>query len=92
MEDDYVVDMRIAEVVEDAVDEHPLADLQGGLHRPGGNLIRLDHEGLDQERQADRQGDDDNQLDERTPRRCGPRDQFFCSSESSAGASGPPSS
>ena len=64
VEDHDVPDLGVAEVVADPVDEHPLADVQRRLHRAGGDLVGLDDEGLDQERQANRQRDDHDQLDE----------------------------
>ena len=54
----------IGEVVEEAVDEDPLADVEGRLHRFGGDLVRLDQPGLDRQRQAQRQRDDHDQLDQ----------------------------
>ena len=64
MEDDDVADRGIGEVVEEAVDEDPLADVEGRLHRFGGDLVRLDQPGLDAERQAERQRHDDDELDQ----------------------------
>src|SRR5918995_1524160 len=64
MEDDDVADLRVGEVVDEAVDQHPLVHVERRLHRRGGNLIRLDHEGLNEERQPDRQTDDHDQLEE----------------------------
>ena len=88
MEDDDVADLGVAEVVDHPVDEHALADVERGLHRRRGDLVRLDDEGLDQQRQADRQGDDHDQLEERAAPRCRLRDQVrLDSSESSAVAS-----
>ncbi len=77
MEDDDVADLRIAEVIADPVHQHSLADVEGGLHGLRRDLVGLHHERLDQQRQADRQGDDDHQLDERAAPRCRPGDQFF---------------
>ena len=51
-------------MVEEAVDQHPLADVEGRLHRFRGDLVRLDEPGLDRQRQAERQRDDDDQLDQ----------------------------
>jgi hypothetical protein len=67
MEDDDVADVRIAEVVNDPVDQHPLADVERRLHRLGWDLKRLHRPGLDGEREADRAGDDEDQLEEWTP-------------------------
>src|SRR3954451_13922706 len=75
MEDDDVADLRVTEVVAHAVDQHPLTDVQGRLHRPGGDLVRLDEKGLDQERQPDRKRHDHHELDERSAARGGFRDQ-----------------
>jgi hypothetical protein len=49
---------------DESVDQDPLPDLERRLHRAGWDLIRLDHEGLDQESKADRNRDDDDQFDE----------------------------
>ena len=61
---------RVAEVVDDAIDQHPLPRVQSGLHRARRDLVRLDDEGLDQQRQADRQRDDHHQLEERAEPGC----------------------
>src|SRR3954468_15473175 len=65
MEDDDVPDARIGEVVEEAVDQDPLADVQRRLHRLGGDLVRLDDEGLDPQREPESERDDDDELEER---------------------------
>jgi hypothetical protein len=49
---------RSAQRVAQAVHENPLARHQRGLHRRRGDLVRLDEERLDPERQADRHRDD----------------------------------
>ena len=54
----------ILEVVDEAVDEDALADVEGRLHRFGGDLVRLDDPGLDRQRQPEGKRDDDDQLDE----------------------------
>ena len=69
MEDDDVADLRVAEALADAVDEHALADLEGRDHRLARDPVRLDEEGLDPERQAERDRDDQDQLEERAARR-----------------------
>ena len=51
-------------MVEEAVDEDPLADVERRLHRFGGDLVRLDDPGLDRQRQPQGQRNDDDQLDE----------------------------
>src|SRR5436190_11755950 len=53
VEDDDVADARIGEVVEEAVHQHPLSDVQRGLHRLRGDLVRLDDEGLDPQREPE---------------------------------------
>jgi hypothetical protein len=65
MEDDDVADRRIADVVADAVHQDPLADFERRQHRLRGDLVRLDDEGLNAERESDRERDDDDELDER---------------------------
>jgi len=67
MEDDDVTDVRLAEVVGNAVDQNALADVERRLHRLGRNLKRLHRPRLDGEREADRAGDDEDQLEEWTP-------------------------
>ena len=74
-------------MVDDAVDEHPLADVERRLHRLGGDLVRLDEEGLDPEREPDRERDDDDELEDRAAARCRLRDQLV-SSEPSASPAG----
>src|SRR5205085_7416219 len=64
MEDDDVANLGAGEVVDEAIDKYPLTDVEGRLHRAGGDLVRLDQEGLDPERQPQGQGDDHHQLDE----------------------------
>ena len=64
VEDDDVADRGVGEVVDEAVDEDPLADVERGLHRLRRDLVGLDQEGLDAERQPERQRDDDDELDQ----------------------------
>ena len=74
---------------EEAVDENPLADVEGGLHRFGGDLVRLDQPGLDAERQAERQRHDHDELDQPAGAALGLRDlQFSESSPESPSSSG----
>ena len=49
----------------DPVDEHALADLERRHHRLARDAERLDEERLDAEREAERDGDDRDQLDQR---------------------------
>jgi hypothetical protein len=65
LEDDDVAAVRIAEVEADAIDEHALADIERRLHRLAGDAERLDQEGLDQQRKAESDGHDRDQLDQR---------------------------
>ena len=51
VEDDDVAALDVAQVVDDLVDQHPVADLQRVLHRPGRDVERLDQERLEQDRQ-----------------------------------------
>ena len=69
MEDRDLADVRFAEVRADAVDEHALADRQRRFHRAAGNPVGLDDQRLDPEREAERDGDDHDQLDDRAGRR-----------------------
>src|SRR4051812_12142104 len=69
VEDDDVADLRIAEAVADPVDEHALADRECRDHRLARDAVRLDEERLDAERERERHGDDDDELDERAARR-----------------------
>ena len=50
------------------VDEDPLADVQGRDHRGTRNAVGLDDERLDQERQADRDHDREDELDDAADR------------------------
>ena len=68
MEDHDVADLRVPEAGADAVDEHALADLERRDHRLTRDAVRLDQERLDPERQAERDGDDQYQLEQRTRR------------------------
>ena len=63
MEDDDVADVRIAEAVADAVDEHALTDVERRDHRLGRDAVRLDQERLDAERETERHGDDEDELE-----------------------------
>ena len=66
VEHDDVADAR---VVDQAVGEDPLADVQRRLHRAARDPVRLDDERLDQQRQPDGDRDRDHQLDQRLHRR-----------------------
>src|SRR3954453_18041552 len=74
MEDDDVADARIGEVVEEPVDEDALADVEGGLHRLGRDLVRLDYERLNPECEPKSERDDDDELEERALGAVGSRD------------------
>src|SRR6476661_5203259 len=89
MEHDDLADVRVAEVVSDAVDEHALTDLQRRDHRLAGNLVRLDQEGLDGQRETEGDRDDDDELDDRAPRRL--RGRARAHALSSLAAASPPS-
>src|SRR4051812_270328 len=69
VEDDDVAALRIAEAVADPVHEHALADRERRDHRLARDAVRLDEERLDAERERERHGDDDDELDERAARR-----------------------
>ena len=95
MEDDDVADRRVGEVVDEAVDQDPLADVEGRLHRLGGDLVGLDDEGLDAERQPEREQDDHDKLDEPAEpglRLGDRRGQSESSSDSASVSSSPPAS
>ena len=65
LEDHDVAAVRVAEAEAHPVHEHALADLERRHHRLAGDAERLDEEGLDPEREPERDHDDDDQLDER---------------------------
>src|SRR3954454_4635058 len=90
MEDDDVSDLRVLEVIEKSVDEDPLVDVEGGLHRSRRDLVRLDDEGLDPQSQPQSKRDDDDELEERALCAVRPWDSQSSafSGEASAGASG----
>jgi hypothetical protein len=62
MENDHVADPRVRV---HPVGQDPLPHGQGREHRLAWDLVRLDHERLDQQRETDRDRDGDNQLDQR---------------------------
>src|SRR3954468_23448126 len=68
LEDDYVAPARIAEVRAEAVHENALADLECRDHRRARDPERLDEESLDADREAERDGDDHDELDGRVAR------------------------
>ena len=76
-----------SEVVEEAVDQNPLADVERGLHRLRRDLVRLDDEGLNPERQPERERDDDDELEERALGAVRPRDSQSSASSGEASAS-----
>ena len=57
--------VAIGEAVADPIDEHPLADLQRRDHRLAGDAVGLDQKRLDAEGEAQGNGDDDYELEER---------------------------
>src|SRR3954447_22348312 len=91
MKDDDVADVGILQVIDEAVHQHPLADVERGLHRSRGDLVRLDHEGLNQERQANGESDDHSERDQRAARRRWLWHQVPASSASARAGSSPSS-
>ena len=87
VEDDDVADVRVGEAGADAVDQHPLADLERRHHRLRRDPVRLDEERLDAEREPEGHRDDQDQLEERAGRRRPALHLYF--SASAAEASGP---
>src|SRR5207247_10739652 len=65
VKDDDVPDLGVGEARADAVDEHPLADVQRRLHRLAGDPVGLHEEGLDPEREGQGGGDDEDELQQR---------------------------
>src|SRR5690606_14757629 len=57
VEHDDIAAFDVAELVDQFVDQHPVPDEEGLLHRPGRDVEGLDHPPLDDERQY--QGDHD---------------------------------
>src|SRR5829696_1530922 len=72
VEDDHVADVGVAEAVADSVDEDALALDERRDHRLRRDPVRLDEERLDAERQAERDGDDHDQLQQRAGSRRAP--------------------
>ncbi len=62
----------LMEIVTELIDQHPVPDLEGRLHRPGG-----DEEGLDDEA-ADQDGGDDRHHQDGTPRWMATRRACVC--------------
>src|SRR5215210_8274379 len=89
MEDDDVPDLRIGEVVFEAIDQHSLIDVERRLHRARRDLVRLDDPVLDAERKAEGERDDDDELEERALGALGPgefQSSSACSGEASFAA------
>jgi len=53
---------RLPGLVDELVDQHPVADHQGVLHRSGGDEERLEQEGTDQHGEAERDDQQQRQL------------------------------
>src|SRR5436309_1394416 len=68
LEDNDVAAMEAREVLGDAVDQDTLPDRECRLHRPARDAVRLDDEGLDPQREAERHRDDRDELDCRARR------------------------
>ena len=62
VEHDDVAAVDRPQMIDDLVDEHPVADFEGVLHRGGRDEEGLDREGLDDERQHDRHNDEHGKL------------------------------
>jgi hypothetical protein len=56
--------MGVAEAVGEPVDDHPVADVKGRLHRAGGDEEGLDQEPLDQDGEDDGGDQEERQLGE----------------------------
>src|SRR5688572_32651111 len=69
MEDDDVTHRRVGEPLADPVDQHALAHLERRDHRLARDAVRLDQQRLDAEREPERHGHDDDELDEPAVRR-----------------------
>jgi hypothetical protein len=68
VEDHDVADLRLAEALADAVDQHALADRQRRHHRLARDLVRLDQERLDAKRKSERHHHDHDELHQRAAR------------------------
>src|ERR1700712_2346773 len=66
-EDDDVPRLRFVQVVDEAVDEDALADVERRFHRARGDLVRLHHPGLQRPRQRPGPRDDPHELDQPAP-------------------------
>src|SRR6185437_4144387 len=62
VEHDDVAAVDRPQVIDDLVDQHPVADLEGVLHRGGRDVERLDGERLDDQREHERHDDEHRQL------------------------------
>ena len=61
-EDDDVTALVLSEPGCDLIHEDAVVDLEGVLHRAGGDVERADQEGLDEERHQERDEDDDHHV------------------------------
>src|SRR5262245_40311674 len=59
IEDDNLAPLRVAEVVDEFVHQHPVIDVERVLHRLRRNVERLQHEGADQDSDDDRNAEED---------------------------------
>ena len=62
VEDHDVTAVNVTDVVDDLVDQHPVVDLEGVLHRARRDPERLDRVGLDHHREQQGDGHQDRQL------------------------------
>ena len=61
-EHDHVAVLDVAEAVGDLLDQHPVGDVEGRLHRPRGDVEGRDQEGLEDHGQQHGQGDQHHRL------------------------------
>ena len=66
MKYDYVSDLGVSEVVEEAIDQNALPDLKRRFHRFRRDLVGLDDESLDAQRQPQGERDYYNKLNQPT--------------------------
>jgi hypothetical protein len=69
VEDDHIAAVGIGEPRQEARGQHAIALVDRWSHRSGGDAVRLDDVLLDEPGQAQREHDDDHQLDHRRKRR-----------------------
>jgi hypothetical protein len=62
VEDHDVAPVNAADVVDELVDQDPVVDLEGVLHRPGRDVEGLDRVRLDDHREQQRDDDQDGEL------------------------------